>query len=331
MTPKPTPTANPTTPFDEKLTYAQQIKDQAIANAELAKQQAIVDAATSYEKNKASYGAKADQLASMGLTGSGYSDYLDSKAYAAYRSDVQAANKLAQDATTYAQNEYNKAVLGINDEKATYEQGLIDLSSNNYLQMKDELRANAFAYSDADIDDYVSRNLLSTADAEKLKQERKSLVDNEFSRLINSDTQAAGNEADKLFSEGRIDKNKYQSVYKSIWEKDIQGIKVGALQTTVSAIEGLKTDYNEGKISQSDYLALLGSFGEKMGVAKIEGGKAIIGNTSYRIRSNFLYREMNEILNAMSGNPDLPPAVGSLVKYDGFTYIYSSGRWKKLA
>ena len=113
--------------------------------AEIVRQRGIVDANTSYEQNKATYGANAEALASMGLTGSGYSDYLNSQAYATQRGEVQAANadaeatkraaryaeddkKMNADAT-YAANvkeaelNYSERVSEIN---ATYEEALRD-------------------------------------------------------------------------------------------------------------------------------------------------------------------------------------------------------------
>ena len=64
--------------------------------AEIVRQRGIVDANTSYEQNKATYGANAEALASMGLAGGGYSDYLNAQAYAAQRGEVQAVNADAE-------------------------------------------------------------------------------------------------------------------------------------------------------------------------------------------------------------------------------------------
>ncbi len=59
--------------------------------AEVERDREIVDANSSYKQNLATYGANAEALAGMGLTGSGYGDYLNSRAYAQMRSDVQQA------------------------------------------------------------------------------------------------------------------------------------------------------------------------------------------------------------------------------------------------
>ena len=64
--------------------------------AEIVRQRGIVDASNAFEQNKATYGSNAEALASMGLTGGGYSDYLNAQAYAAQRGEVQAVNADAE-------------------------------------------------------------------------------------------------------------------------------------------------------------------------------------------------------------------------------------------
>lgn len=63
--------------------------------ADVERERGVVDARSSYEQNKASYGANAEAMGSMGLSGSGYSDYLNSRAYAQQRAETQAANAQA--------------------------------------------------------------------------------------------------------------------------------------------------------------------------------------------------------------------------------------------
>ncbi len=63
--------------------------------ADTERERGVVDARSSYEQNKASYGANAEAMGNMGLSGSGYSDYLNSKAYAQQRAETQAANAQA--------------------------------------------------------------------------------------------------------------------------------------------------------------------------------------------------------------------------------------------
>lgn len=92
------------------ITYAEGQKLEAEEAAKIQRERDMVDAANAYEKNKATYGAKAEALADMGLTGSGYSDYLDAQAYAAQRGDVQAAIARQTESNRLATNAYNDAV-----------------------------------------------------------------------------------------------------------------------------------------------------------------------------------------------------------------------------
>lgn len=133
-------TGNTTESATEKpLTYAEYMemlkseaeasKKEADREAEIAKERAMVDAQSSYEQNKATYGSNAEQMAQMGLQGGGYSDYLQSQAYAQKRSDVQQAN--AVESATKAQNRatYQDYVSSINQklaEKALYEEQLAE-------------------------------------------------------------------------------------------------------------------------------------------------------------------------------------------------------------
>lgn len=124
---------------------AEASRERAYKTAEIAKERGVVDARSAYEQNRATYGANAEALAGMGLTGSGYSDHLDAAAYATQRNEIQSvkareetAKREADDAEedkkfeadlTYSQNvqdaenEYGKTVQGIN---ITYNQGLAD-------------------------------------------------------------------------------------------------------------------------------------------------------------------------------------------------------------
>ena len=80
-------------------------KQAALESAETARERSIADARSSYEQNKATYGANAEALANMGLSGSGYGDYINAQAYAQQRGDVQNANAVAAAERTTAESE----------------------------------------------------------------------------------------------------------------------------------------------------------------------------------------------------------------------------------
>ena len=66
--------------LDKLNAQIEQNKQNALQQAESERERAVIDARSSYEQNKATYGANAEQLAAMGLSGSGYSDYLNQQA-----------------------------------------------------------------------------------------------------------------------------------------------------------------------------------------------------------------------------------------------------------
>lgn len=86
--------------IEEQKQQAQEMaelqRQQTEQNAENERQRNIIDARSSYEQNKATAGANAEALESMGLNQSGYSDYLESKAYATQRAETQSANANAE-------------------------------------------------------------------------------------------------------------------------------------------------------------------------------------------------------------------------------------------
>lgn len=135
--------------------YAQRLRDLTYREAEaqsaaekeaaLKARESQLDAALSaYETGKSSYGALAEKLGDMGLTGSGYGEYLDSRNYATYREEATNAENTYQEAlksakrnesaaklsadTSYATNEYNA--------QKEYDAGMLntDLSYNSNMR-----------------------------------------------------------------------------------------------------------------------------------------------------------------------------------------------------
>jgi hypothetical protein len=88
------------------LQLIEEQKNASYAEAEAARERAIVDAKTSYAQNKATYGASGERLATQGMAGSGYGEYLDAAAYAQQRADVQAARATETAAKNAAERVY---------------------------------------------------------------------------------------------------------------------------------------------------------------------------------------------------------------------------------
>lgn len=101
------------------IDLANKQRAEAEQKAESERQRGVIDARSSYEQNKATYGANAEMLASMGLTGGGHSDYIDSQAYAMQRAETQAANAQAEAAKQDAKYKADTAILGAEQQAAS--------------------------------------------------------------------------------------------------------------------------------------------------------------------------------------------------------------------
>ena len=172
----------------------------AIRAAEAARERGIVDASTAYRQMLASYGANAEKLAGMGLTGSGYSDYLSGKAYATSRAEVQNANKEADAAIRSAESSYSQALgqakynkmMAEADAENTYSQALLNAEisrdtgkyeagtagaasgTSNYNRLRIEITGDA---SDDDIAAYADEYGFTpeqAAELTRIRDEKKS-------------------------------------------------------------------------------------------------------------------------------------------------------------
>lgn len=125
-------------------------KQAALESAETARQRSIADARSSYEQNKATYGANAEALAGMGLSGSGYSDYINAQAYAQQRGDVQNANAVAAAERTAAESEAGQkklsAELSYSENIAKADEALIQYKQQES-DKKDSYYANLINYA----------------------------------------------------------------------------------------------------------------------------------------------------------------------------------------
>lgn len=92
-------------------TNANDIYDQTVKNAERNRQRAVLEAGNQYNSSRAISGANAEALSQMGLTGSGYSRYLDSQAYAQKQGAINSAYQNEQSAVNQAQAAKDTAYL----------------------------------------------------------------------------------------------------------------------------------------------------------------------------------------------------------------------------
>ena len=114
---------------EDKLTYeefvaqqkaqAEEDRKKALKEAEAYLERAEADANTSYLQNKSTYGTNAETLARMGLTGSGYSDYLNAQAYSKLRDDMQQAKSNYLDMKDNAETTYQDNLSAWDEKLAT--------------------------------------------------------------------------------------------------------------------------------------------------------------------------------------------------------------------
>ena len=137
-------------------------REAAEQRAETERQRGVIDGQASYDFNKATYGNQAEALRSMGLSGSGYADYLTSRAYATQRAEVQEANAQAATAkreareaearaNATAKETANKGIFdakvardsALADAEATYLEGMLKFEENKDITYKTLIEAAA--------------------------------------------------------------------------------------------------------------------------------------------------------------------------------------------
>ena len=193
-----------------------------------------MDARSSYEQNKASYGANAEAMGSMGLAGSGYSDYLNSKAYAQQRAETQAANAQAdaskrearyaedqarlQADSEYYQNKYN-AEQAYSDRKyqidTTYQNNLLGANQSKAQAEHEATSAERESKFNADQahaqNQYAAESGYSQSkyEAESAERDAKLQAGLSYSEnLFNAESQAR---SDKLAAEQTADAGKFSA------------------------------------------------------------------------------------------------------------------------
>ena len=92
-------------------------------------------ARTNYELARSTYGAEGEALRSAGLTG-GYSDYLDSKAYALSQSNIASAERTAAEAKRAAESELYAKYEGLDNKYKAISEGLYDMDATELYALR---------------------------------------------------------------------------------------------------------------------------------------------------------------------------------------------------
>ena len=97
--------------------------NETATSAGVAKERNLVDADTAYKLNDVKYGAEAEAMGRMGLTGSGMGEYRQAEAYAQNRADRQASYAEYDRVMREAQHKYDQDMFAISGEELKYAEG----------------------------------------------------------------------------------------------------------------------------------------------------------------------------------------------------------------
>jgi hypothetical protein len=230
--------------------YKQQYED-LLAQIEAERQRGVIDARSSYEQNKATYGANAEQLAAMGLSGSGYSDYLNQQAYATQRAETQGANAQAESNRLQAELSYTENMMNLEQDKMEY---------NEQKQAEKEAMFDTL-YDAAISGAYSSEQLKIIGEGKGFTEEEiKTLTDaankyratylNEFYRTESNNILSQGSDYNTTYlenalSNGDIDQETYDKLMKDYTD-------IVAEESDSETLENL---HEAGKIDDATYQA----------------------------------------------------------------------------
>ncbi len=106
----------------EQKAREEEKRQAALKEAEIYKERAAADAQASYMQNMSTYGVNAETMAQMGLTGGGYSDYLNAQAYAQKRGEMQTASANEAAMKQQAESKYADNILALDGQLVAYKE-----------------------------------------------------------------------------------------------------------------------------------------------------------------------------------------------------------------
>lgn len=258
--------------LDKLNAQIEQNKQNALQQAESERERAVIDARSSYAQNLATYGANAEQLAVMGLSGSGYSDYLTQQAYATQRAETQNANAQAEATKVAAEQQANSDKLNAELSYAENMQGNAEKLAQYQQQKAEEAKAEeeqkkqyyAALLTSANAGEYTSDQLASLgaqygldevqisqlqAAADKYKSDQQSLSYTEALQMISdygADLDVSYLET--LLNTGSISQEQYNQLMAQ-YSKELVASGDVAIEDT-DKIDDL---HQSGQISDADY------------------------------------------------------------------------------
>ena len=253
--------------LDKTNQLLEEQKQAALQNAETARQRSIADSRSSYEQNKATYGANAEALAAMGLSGSGYSDYVNSQAYAQQRADTQNANAVAEVARMTAESEANQGKISAETSYAEsisqtdaalakYKQEQADKKDSYYAELLNY--ANSGAYTAEQLKQLGSDYGLNAAQIQSLTDAATTYNNNKqaekYNQLLNSSDTSGFDAIKSARDNGEITSEQYNKLVTSYqsYYYDLYSQSVDSDFTMVNTND-IDSAYSKGYITKSQY------------------------------------------------------------------------------
>lgn len=253
--------------LDKTNQLLEEQKQAALQNAETARQRSIADSRSSYEQNKATYGANAEALAAMGLSGSGYSDYVNSQAYAQQRADTQNANAVAEVARMTAESEANQgkisaemsyadSVAQTDAALAKYKQEQADKKDSYYAELLKY--ANSGEYTAEQLKQLGSDYGLNAAQIQSLTDAATIYKNNKqaerYNQLLNSSDTSGFDAIKSARDNGEITSEQYNKLVTSYqsYYYDLYSQSVDSDFTMVNTND-IDSAYSKGYITKSQY------------------------------------------------------------------------------
>ena len=264
--------------LDKLNAQIEQNKQNALQQAESERERAVIDARSSYEQNKATYGANAEQLAAMGLSGSGYSDYLNQQAYATQRAETQNANAQAEATKLAAEQQANSDKLNAELSYVENMQGNAEKLAQYQQQKAEEVKAEeeqkkqyyAALLTSANTGEYTSEQLASLgaqygldevqisqlqAAADKYKSDQQSLSYTEALQMISDyGTDLDVSYLETLLNTGSISQKQYNQLmaqYQQQKSDEVKAEEEQKYQNYLTVLDAAKSgNYTSEEIAQ---------------------------------------------------------------------------------
>jgi hypothetical protein len=333
---------------------AEQTRADVERQADVNRERAITDAASSYAVQTGAYGANAENIARGGLSGSGYADYLNSQAYATQRGEIQGARAISDAAKAQAVSDEVKSKAAADATYAknldTYEAGKVEaenLYAQNLKADADAKRETYFEIWDiaetgektpAEIINMAQRSGLGAEDIDSLA---KMANDKYIANISDSVSANPAAYSDQYFTEladiigtPAAMSIKIQQRDTAIAQAVSSALLAGDFEGADNYIDNLYS-YGKGVIDLEHYQKLVTElFNAWLPTLQTEEAKEALRNRFAQKTGSKDYYEKHRSDNIDSGiseNQNYYPKRGDTVSRDGTTFQFNGSVWQLIS